>query len=98
MGTQDPKNKRKIIPDDRLGTILTPPVDIFSMNKQLSKHCWAVEGVSSQNWESLHAPCVSTVPQIDRKYIARGADLIVSRCCRRQPWAPGATEAEEHKR
>ncbi len=48
MGTQDPKNKRKIIPDERLGTILTPPVDIFSMNKQLSKHCWAVEGASSQ--------------------------------------------------
>lgn len=41
---QDPSNRRKIIPDEQLGTILTPPVDMFSMNKQLSKHIFQAEG------------------------------------------------------
>lgn len=36
---QDPSNKRKIILDDKLSTIFTAPVDMFSMNKQLSRHC-----------------------------------------------------------
>ncbi|WIA29142.1 hypothetical protein OEZ86_011653 [Tetradesmus obliquus] len=35
---QDPKDKRSIIPDAKLGTILTAPVTMFSMNKQISKH------------------------------------------------------------
>lgn len=45
---QDPTNRRKIIPDEQLGTILTPPVDMFSMNKQLSKHIFQAEGGSAQ--------------------------------------------------
>jgi len=35
---QDPADKRSIIPDAKLGTILTAPVNMFSMNKQLNKH------------------------------------------------------------
>jgi len=35
---QDPRNKRKIIVDAKLGTIFTSPLDMFSMNKQLSRH------------------------------------------------------------
>ena len=35
---QDPADKRAILPDARLGTILTAPVTRFSMNKQLNAH------------------------------------------------------------
>uniref|UniRef100_A0A7S3R0E3 DM2 domain-containing protein n=1 Tax=Dunaliella tertiolecta TaxID=3047 RepID=A0A7S3R0E3_DUNTE len=41
---QDPKNKRNIICDDKLKTIFTPPITMFSMNKQLSKHCFQNDG------------------------------------------------------
>ena len=37
---QNPKDRRKIIPDEVLGTILTPPVNMMSMNSQLNKHCF----------------------------------------------------------
>ncbi len=37
---QNPKNKRKIILDDKLKKIFKPPLDMFSMNKQLSKHVY----------------------------------------------------------
>jgi upstream activation factor subunit UAF30 len=36
---QDPKNKRKILADDKLATLFTFPLNMFSINKQLSKHC-----------------------------------------------------------
>jgi chromatin remodeling complex protein RSC6 len=35
---QDPHDKRSIIPDAKLSTIITPPVNMFSMNKQISRH------------------------------------------------------------
>ena len=35
------QDKRKIILDDKLSTLFTPPINIFSMNKQLSKHVFA---------------------------------------------------------
>lgn len=35
---QNPKDKRKIIVDDVLGTFLSSPVNMMSMNKQLTKH------------------------------------------------------------
>ena len=38
---QDPKDKRSFLPDAKLATILTPPVNMFSMNKQLSKHVFS---------------------------------------------------------
>ena len=37
---QNPKDRRKIIPDEVLGTFLTAPVNMMSMNSQLSKHCF----------------------------------------------------------
>eukprot|EP00878_Enallax_costatus_P013826 GHUV01014461.1.p1 GENE.GHUV01014461.1~~GHUV01014461.1.p1 ORF type:complete len:188 (+),score=69.96 GHUV01014461.1:577-1140(+) len=37
---QDPSDKRKIIVDEKLSKFLTHPVGIFSMNKQLSNHCF----------------------------------------------------------
>jgi len=36
-----PQDKRKIVLDDKLATLFTPPINIFSMNKQLSKHVFA---------------------------------------------------------
>ena len=41
QGLQDPGDKRSILPDAKLGTILSPPVTMFSMNKQLSKHVFS---------------------------------------------------------
>mmetsp|Transcript_9371 Transcript_9371/g.16587 ORF Transcript_9371/g.16587 Transcript_9371/m.16587 type:complete len:338 (-) Transcript_9371:811-1824(-) len=35
---QNPANRRKIICDEKMLTIFKPPIDMFSMNKQLSKH------------------------------------------------------------
>ena len=37
---QDPRDRRKILPDHVLGTFLTAPVNMMSMNAQLSKHCF----------------------------------------------------------
>ena len=37
---QNPQDRRKIIPDEVLGTFLTAPVNMMSMNSQLSKHCF----------------------------------------------------------
>jgi hypothetical protein len=35
---QNPKDRRKIIMDDKLKTIFKPPLTMLNMNKQLSKH------------------------------------------------------------
>ena len=35
---QDPKNKRKIVCDEKLGKVLPARTDMFKMNKELSKH------------------------------------------------------------
>lgn len=35
---QNPKDKRKIIIDEKLGTLFTTPLTMFSINKQLTKH------------------------------------------------------------
>lgn len=43
---QNPKDKRKIIVDDVLGTFLVSPVNMMSMNKQLSKHVFTKGGAS----------------------------------------------------
>ena len=37
---QNPQDRRKLIPDEVLGTFLTAPVNMMSMNSQLSKHCF----------------------------------------------------------
>jgi len=37
-GLQDPRDKRSIMVDAKLGTFLTQPVTMFSLNKQLTKH------------------------------------------------------------
>ncbi len=36
---QDPKDKRKILLDDKLRTLFTSPLTMFTMNTQLSRHC-----------------------------------------------------------
>ena len=36
---QDPSDKRKIVLDDALAKIFKPPLTMFTMNKQLSRHC-----------------------------------------------------------
>ncbi len=38
---QNPKDRRKIIPDEVLGTFLKAPVNMMSMNAQLTKHVFA---------------------------------------------------------
>lgn len=48
FGLQDPNNKRKIIPDEVLGTFLTAPVNMMTMNKQLSKHCFSKDRFNAE--------------------------------------------------
>jgi upstream activation factor subunit UAF30 len=43
---QDPACRRNIIPDEKLGTVLTAPVTMFSMNKQLSAHVKTIPGAA----------------------------------------------------
>lgn len=50
---QNPQDRRKIIPDEVLGTFLTAPVNMMSMNSQLSKHCFT-KGTHTL----LFVPCV----------------------------------------
>jgi upstream activation factor subunit UAF30 len=38
---QDPTNKRKILSDDKLAMLFTFPLNMFTINKQISKHCKA---------------------------------------------------------
>ena len=38
---QDPADKRKILLDDRLEKLFTPPITMFNMNKQLSRHVFS---------------------------------------------------------
>ena len=40
-GLQDPADKRKILLDDRLEKLFTPPMTMFNMNKQLSRHVFS---------------------------------------------------------
>ena len=47
---QDPKNKRKIIPDEKLGKIL-PRTNMMMMNKHLSKHVYTAGEV---HWTLHH--------------------------------------------
>ncbi|KAF6266659.1 SWIB/MDM2 domain-containing protein [Scenedesmus sp. NREL 46B-D3] len=42
---QDPKDKRSIIPDKKLATIITAPVTMFSMNKQISRHVFSRDAI-----------------------------------------------------
>lgn len=63
---QNPKNKRKIILDDKLKKIFKPPLDMFSMNKQLSKHVYV-------NGAGLLQACIDSLPCV------RNTDF--SSCC-----------------
>jgi hypothetical protein len=50
---QDPKDKRRILLDDKLSTIFPGKfVTMFSMNKHLSRHC-KVDGESVGGWAPL---------------------------------------------
>lgn len=48
---QNPKDKRKILPDEVLGTILTAPVNMMSMNSQLNKHCFTKDRFDAEDEE-----------------------------------------------
>ena len=37
---QDPTNKRNIIIDEKLATLFTPPMTMFTMHSQLNRHCF----------------------------------------------------------
>lgn len=52
---QDPSNKRKILPDDKLRTLFTFPLNMFSINKQISKHCKPAKHVYGHE-EELEKP------------------------------------------
>jgi SWIB/MDM2 domain len=53
---QDPKDRRKIIVDEQLGTFLTSPVNMFTMNTQLTKHIFQPEG-----WAHISVVCLAPV-------------------------------------
>lgn len=44
MWAQDPSDKRKIILDDKLRALFTSPLTMFSINSQLSRHCFTAGG------------------------------------------------------
>lgn len=47
---QDPKDKRRILLDEKLSTIFPgKSVTMFTMNKHLSKHC-KTEGEAGRQW------------------------------------------------
>lgn len=52
------QDKRKIVLDDKLKTIFSGSVDIFSMNKQLSKHVW-VAGEPHADRQDASITCAS---------------------------------------
>ena len=58
---QDPKNKRKICPDEKLGKILPARTDMLKMNQQLSKHVYT-QGEKAVLLKS-NSCCDSAAPQ-----------------------------------
>jgi upstream activation factor subunit UAF30 len=52
---QDPDNKRCILPDDKLRKLFDFPLNMFSINKQLSKHCKSAGKVQDGKSESKPA-------------------------------------------
>lgn len=71
---QNPKDKRKIIVDDVLGTFLTAPVNMMSMNKQLSKHCFSRGRLSCK--ESLAITATQTLATHVQQLLCKSAILV----------------------
>ena len=44
---QNPKDRRKILLDDKLKTLFTQPLNMFNMNKQLKKHVKSDNGAGT---------------------------------------------------
>jgi upstream activation factor subunit UAF30 len=60
---QNPKDKRKIVLDDALGRLFKPPLNMFNMNKQLSRHVY-VEGAAVRGRLRLRGlRCCGVQPQ-----------------------------------
>jgi upstream activation factor subunit UAF30 len=53
---QDPKNRRNILADDKLRLIFTFPLNMFTMNKQLSKHLKPSGSTISRELDPSEAP------------------------------------------
>lgn len=54
---QNPKNRRKILCDEMLHDIFrVKSIDMFQMNKVLSKHIWPIEEEDGNNF--IHLPLI----------------------------------------
>ncbi|KXZ54052.1 hypothetical protein GPECTOR_5g160 [Gonium pectorale] len=69
---QDPKDKRKILLDDKLKTIFTSPLTMFTMNTQLSKHCKTNDAVDDDRPAKRSAQKSSKAEPKSKR--AKGAD------------------------
>ena len=59
---QDPKNKRKIVCDEKLGKVLPARTDMFKMNKELSKHVFT-QGKAAVLHTTLQSFCGLPFPE-----------------------------------
>lgn len=58
---QHPKDKRKIIVDEKLATVFTSPMTMFNMNKQLTKHIFK-KGEQQRQYNSVGSQVASMGP------------------------------------
>jgi SWIB/MDM2 domain len=91
---QEPKDRRKIIVDERLGTFLTSPVNMFTMNTQLTKHIFQPEG-----WAHMSVVCLAPVSSAFTGLATHQPSVtertVVGASSRRIP--SRAPQAEEHR-
>ena len=72
---QDPKNKRKIICDEKLGKFLPARTDMFKMNKELSKHVFT-QGEAAVLHTISRQFCRPALSRGDRINHARNAQAL----------------------
>lgn len=71
---QNPKDKRKIQLDAKLSTLFKAPLNMFSLNKQLSKHCW-IDGKSEIHQNT--STTITCVPCIQGEVVLTGFSRVV---------------------
>ncbi|KAG2425696.1 hypothetical protein HXX76_013538 [Chlamydomonas incerta] len=64
---QDPKDKRKILLDDKLKTLFTSPLTMFTMNSQLSKHVKVYDGDEEPKSKSAKRPAAKADKEKPKK-------------------------------
>eukprot|EP00775_Hariotina_reticulata_P013688 gene13688-13810_t len=71
---QNPKDKREIIVDEKLGKVFTPPMNMFSMNKQIAAHVFNPDEVVDGDSAPQPKPVQAAAAKKGKKRARKGSD------------------------